>query len=205
MKKRSLYQKIKSRLIKEKQIAFFTKDVLAGRGYKIGDYTYGSPKVLHWDEDVTLEIGRFCSIADDVTIFLGGNHRVDWVTTYPFNVLPQYFSKGKDILGHPASKGDIIIGNDVWIGNGASIMSGVSIGDGAVIGARAVVAKDVKPYEIVVGNPAKPIKMRFDDDTIEKLLELKWWNLSIDEINHIVPLLMADPVIFFDNYSKNKK
>ena len=136
---------------------------------------------------------------------MGGNHRVDWVTTYPFNVLPQYFSKGKDILGHPASKGDIIIGNDVWIGNGASIMSGVSIGDGAVIGARAVVAKDVKPYEIVVGNPAKPIKMRFDDDTIEKLLELKWWNLSIDEINLIVPLLMADPVTFFDKYSKNKK
>src|ERR1035437_8628156 len=115
MKKRSPFEKIKSRLIKEKQVAFFTKDVLVGRGYKIGDYTYGSPTVLHWGEAVTLEIGKFCSIADDVTIFLGGNHRIDWVTTYPFNVLPQYFPTGKDISGHPASKGDIIIGNDVWI------------------------------------------------------------------------------------------
>ncbi len=200
MKTSSLYVKIKNRLIKGKQSPFFTKDVLAGRGYKIGDYTYGRPKVLHWGEDVILEIGKFCSIADDVTFFLGGNHRVDWVSTYPFNVLHQYFSNGKNISGHPASKGNIIIGNDVWIGNGASIMSGVKIGDGAVIGARSVVAKDVKPYEIVVGNPAKSIKMRFDDDTIKRLLELKWWDFSIDEINQIVPLLMTDPISFFKNY-----
>jgi acetyltransferase-like isoleucine patch superfamily enzyme len=80
--------------------------------YEIGEYTYGKPKVWSWDENTTLKIGRFCSISADVNIFLGGEHRIDWVTTYPFNVI---FKNAREFKGHPASKGDIIIGNDVWI------------------------------------------------------------------------------------------
>ena len=200
MKKKSWLRVLVGKLRMKKKSTFFTKDALAGKGYKIGDFTYGAPKVFHWGEPVQLEIGRFCSIAQEVNIFLGGNHRIDWVTTYPFNSINYTFPDWKHLQGHPSSKGDIIIGNDVWIGYGASIMSGVKIGDGAVIGAKSVVSRDVKPYEIVAGNPAVTIKKRFSDDIIEKLLELKWWDLSQEEINEIVPLLMADPVSFFENY-----
>lgn len=200
MKKKSWLRVLVGKLRMKKKSTFFTKDALAGKGYKIGDFTYGAPKVFHWGEPVQLEIGRFCSIAQEVNIFLGGNHRIDWVTTYPFNSINYTFPDWKHLQGHPSSKGDIIIGNDVWIGYGASIMSGVKIGDGAVIGAKSVVSRDVKPYEIVAGNPAVTIKKRFSDDIIEKLLELKWWDLSQEEVNEIVPLLMADPVSFFENY-----
>ena len=205
MKKKSWLRQFAGKFRKKKKSTFFTKDALAGRGYKIGDFTYGNPTVFHWDEPVTLEIGKFCSIAQEVSIFLGGNHRIDWVTTYPFNAIHYTFPTGKGIQGHPDTKGDIIIGNDVWIGYGANIMSGVKIGDGAVIGARAVVSRDVKPYEIVAGNPAVVIKKRFADDIIDKLLELKWWNLPLDEIHEIVPLLMTDPDSFFKNYKTKSK
>jgi acetyltransferase-like isoleucine patch superfamily enzyme len=205
MKKKSWLRVLVGKLRMKKKSTFFTKDALAGKGYKIGDFTYGAPKVFHWGEPVQLEIGRFCSIAQEVNIFLGGNHRIDWVTTYPFNSINYTFPDWKHLQGHPSSKGDIIIGNDVWIGYGASIMSGVKIGDGAVIGAKSVVSRDVKPYEIVAGNPAVTIKKRFSDDIIEKLLELKWWDLSQEEVNEIVPLLMADPVSFFENYLGKRK
>ena len=205
MKKKNWLRQIAGSLRKKKKSTFFTKDALAGRGFKIGDFSYGAPKVFHWGEPAQLEIGRFCSIAQEVNIFLGGNHRIDWVTTYPFSAINYTFPDWTQLQGHPSSKGDIIIGNDVWIGYGASIMSGVKIGDGAVIGAKAVVSRDVKPYEIVAGNPAVAIKKRFSDDIIEKLLELQWWNLSQEEINEIVPLLMADPVSFFINYKTETK
>lgn len=200
MNHKNWIKRLAGRLRKKKKSTFFTKDALAGRGYKIGDFSYGNPTVFHWDEPVTLEIGKFCSIAQEVCIFLGGNHRTDWVSTYPFSAIHYTFPKGKGIPGHPASKGDIIIGNDVWIGYGACIMSGVKIGDGAVIGARAVVSRDVKPYEIVAGNPAVAIKKRFSDEIIEKLLELQWWNLPLKEIHEIVPLLMTDPDSFLKNF-----
>jgi acetyltransferase-like isoleucine patch superfamily enzyme len=205
MKKKSWLRRLAGKFRMKKKSTFFTKDALAGRGYKIGDFSYGAPTVFHWGEPVQLEIGRFCSIAQEVNIFLGGNHRIDWVTTYPFSAINYTFPDWKHLQGHPVSKGDIIIGNDVWIGYGASIMSGVKIGDGAVIGAKAVVSRDVKPYEIVAGNPAVAIKKRFSDDIIEKLLELQWWNLSQEEINEIVPVLMSDPVSFFKNYKGTTK
>ena len=172
----------------EKEI-FYTKDFFKDMPYIIGEYSYGLPKVLHWGEDANLIIGKFCSIADNVTIFLGGNHRVDWITTYPFNKLNNEFPTATDILGHPSTKGNVIIGNDVWIGYGSTIMSGVKVGDGAVIGACSVVTKDVKPYEIVAGNPAKFIKKRFDDEVITQLLDIAWWNWPIEKINSEVCFL----------------
>lgn len=168
---------------------FYTKDFFRDTSYIIGEYTYGFPKVLHWGEDANLIIGKFCSIADNVTIFLGGNHRVDWITTYPFNKLNNEFPTATDIIGHPSTKGNVIIGNDVWIGHGSTIMSGVKVGDGAVIGACSVVTKDVKPYEIVAGNPAKVIKKRFDDDIVSQLIQIAWWNWPIEKINSEVRFL----------------
>ena len=149
------------------------------RTYEIGEHTYGHPEVLSWDDKTRLTIGKYCSIAEGVTIILGGGHRVDWVTTYPLSV---FFDELGSCEGHPLTKGDLEIGHDVWVGYGATILSGIHIGDGAVIAARAVVTRDVPPYAIVAGNPARIIKYRFDTETIAELLELKWWNWPIDTV-----------------------
>lgn len=161
----------------------FTKEVL--RNHKVGDYSYGVPKVLGKGD---LTIGRFCSIADNVTILLGVEHRPDWVTTYPFTLL-----WGAPGNGHPSSKGPVVIGNDVWIGHGATIMSGVTIGDGAVIGAMSVISRDVPPYAIFAGNPARLVRYRFRKSVIENLLKLQWWNLPDGEIQKILPALCRPP------------
>ena len=123
---------------------FLRRALYRGTGGKvtIGAHTYGAPLVRWWGEPANLSIGRFCSIADDVQIFLGGNHRTDWVTTYPFPVF-RAWHEARGIAGHPATRGDVHIGHDVWLGSGSVILSGVTIGHGAVIGCRAVVSRDV--------------------------------------------------------------
>ena len=158
-------------------------------------YTYGleNIKVRDWGEGADVKVGSFCSIADNVTIFIGGNHRADWVTTYPFghinqNVFPWH---GK---GHPATKGDVVIGNDVWIGSGSTILSGIRIGDGTVIAANSVVVKDIPAYAIAGGNPAKVLKMRFSRKQIDKLLQNPWWELSDSRINDLIPLLCSNDI-----------
>lgn len=175
---------------------FYTKDRLkhlAGR-VEIGDHTYGKPLVFHWEENTKLKIGKFCSISDEVKIFLGGNHRADWISTYPFPGLTGSWPEAASIEDHNVSKGNVIIGNDVWIGYGANILSGVTIGDGAVIGAFSLVTKDVAPYSIVGGNPAKEIRKRFDDGQIEKLLKLKWWDWSDDKIKKNLRILCSSEI-----------
>jgi acetyltransferase-like isoleucine patch superfamily enzyme len=148
-----------------------------------GKYTYGSP-TIHWTNDTAkLIVGNFCSIATNVNIYLGGNHRTDWVTTYPFGHIHQNIFNGFNGAGHPSTKGDVIIGNDVWIGHSATIMSGVTVGSGAVIAANSHVVKDVEPYSIVGGNPAKHIRYRFTSTQIKRLLELQWWDWPIEKIN----------------------
>ena len=104
------------------------------------------------------------------------------------------WKEGKNIAGYPKTKGNVVIGNDVWIGTETIIMSGVIIGDGAVIGARAVVTKNVPPYTIVAGNPAKVVKRRFDDETIQRLLDVKWWSWSDLKIKEALPLLLNDEI-----------
>lgn len=172
---------------------FYTKDLLDDK-YKnnIGDFTYGNPKVMDWDEGARLYIGKFCSIADEVTIFLGGEHRTDWASTYPFSALISEWPNAVSVEGHPKTKGDVIIGNDVWIGYGSTILSGVKIGNGAVIGAKSVVTKDVEPYSIVAGNPIKFIKNRFSNDSIEKLLKVEWWDWEIEKIKKNISLLCSN-------------
>ncbi len=170
--------------------SIYTKSIFRDKKYNIGDYTYGKPTIL-FDDDANLTIGKFCSIAQNVTVFLGGNHRTDWATTYPFSVLNSDFPKGKTISGHPATNGDVVIGNDVWIGRNATIMSGVNIGNGAVIGAGAVITKNVGDYEVWAGNPAQLIKKRFDDITIQYLLDLEWWYWDNKKINDNLHLLCS--------------
>jgi acetyltransferase-like isoleucine patch superfamily enzyme len=173
-----------------------TRDVLAPLGYQAGDFTYGVPAVWRWDEPATLIIGKYCSLSIELVIQLGGNHRPDFVTTYPFSAIADW-PEAADIEGHPASKGDVRIGNDVWIGMGALILSGVTIGDGAVIAARAVVSRDVPPYAIAAGNPARIVRMRFPDDVIRKLLRLRWWDWDIDRVRRYIPLLMQPDIRAF--------
>ena len=159
--------------------------------YDVGRESYGNPRILSWGERSTLKVGKFCSIAEEVKIFLGGNHRTDWVTTFPFSAL---WPSAKHITGHPSTRGDVVIGHEVWIGYCATILSGVTIGNGAVIGAFSVVVKDVPPYSIVVGNPAKVVKKRFTDDKVEILQELRWWDWENDKLNYAMEHLLCGDI-----------
>jgi acetyltransferase-like isoleucine patch superfamily enzyme len=152
----------------------------------VGDHTYGVPKVHVWRDRAgrshggVVSIGSFCAIGPSVEILTGGNHRTDWVSTYPLRL--RFNLPGLEQEGIPTSRGDVIVGNDVWIATGAKILSGVRIGDGAVIGAYSVVSRDVRPYAVVVGNPAREIRRRFSDDRISRLEALQWWNWPPERI-----------------------
>lgn len=161
----------------------------------VGRFTYGTEhlSIRQWGEGAALTIGSFCSISSAVTIFLGGNHRTDWVTTFPFGHIYQEQLGGVGIPGHPATAGDVTIGHDVWIGHGVTIMSGITIGSGAVLAANANVVADVAPYEIVGGNPAKHIRDRFEPAVREMLLELRWWDWPLDTIRRRAPQLCTAP------------
>jgi acetyltransferase-like isoleucine patch superfamily enzyme len=147
---------------------------------EIGRFTYGNPEFKLWQADEKIQIGSFCSIADNVVIFAGGEHNTHWITTYPLRIVFDLLGKNQD--GHPATKGQTIIGNDVWIGYGATILSGVKIGDGAVIGACSVVASDVPAYAIYAGNPARHVRYRFKKREIKKIQKLAWWDWPLESI-----------------------
>ncbi len=157
----------------------------------IGRHTYGGPKV-HWrrgDFSHKLDIGSFCSIADDVSIFVGnhGRHDADRLSTFPMTSIFKYAGKS---LVDTTTNLSVFIGSDVWIGRGALIMAGITIGDGAVIAARAVVTKDVEPYTIVGGVPARVLRNRFPPDTVENLKKLKWWLWDDETISKNIDLFV---------------
>ncbi|MES2182403.1 MAG: CatB-related O-acetyltransferase [Pseudomonadota bacterium] len=164
--------------------------------YTIGTASYGMPIVHDLNEGSTLKIGAYCSVARNVEIFLGGNHRTDWVSNYPF---PAFMNKASHIKDFSISRGDVIIGSDVWLCANCTILSGVTIGHGAVI------SRDVEPYSVMAGNPAKQVKWRFDEATRKSLLASKWWEWPEDEINKILDKLCTDDLTDFLNYSKSRQ
>ncbi len=169
-----------------KKCSPFTADHLEKPNLTIGRYTYGIPQIHRWSEKHRVEIGAFCSIAEEVHLLVDGNHRSDWISTYPFGHRLPGFRKNP---GHPTGKGGICIGNDVWLGYGAVLLSGVRIGHGAIVAAGAVVTRDVAPYEIVGGNPARSLGFRFAPKQIAALLEIAWWEWPLEKIRQEIGLL----------------
>lgn len=181
----------------------FLKNIIKHPQIIVGDFTYYDDfeDVHNFEKNVKyhfdfvgdkLIIGKFCMIASDVTFIMNGaNHLTDAISTYPFEIFGNGWEKAMEGKTYPV-KGDTVIGNDVWIGYKTTIMPGVRIGDGAIIATNSTVVKDVEPYSVVGGNPAKQIKKRFTDDHIEKLLEIQWWNWDIEKITENLPLLTAN-------------
>ena len=149
-----------------------------------------------WQPEDKVVIGKFCSLAEGITIFGGGEHIVSRATAYPFVLM---FAESPQRLVDSNNKGTTIVGNDVWIGFGATIISGVKIGNGAVIGAKAVVAKDIPDYAIAVGNPARVIRYRFQPQTIERLTKLSWWNWKLPKILANLDVLYQNPDTWAEN------
>lgn len=171
--------------------------------YLLGDGSTKNYKEIFGEnyEFDKLKIGRFCSIGSGVVFVMAGNqgHNHRWISTYPFMGKSE-FPNSKDGF---VRAGDTVIGNDVWIGTEAMIMPGVTIGDGVVIGSRALVTKDVPPYSIVGGNPAKVIKMRFTPEEIQMLKELSWWNWSPEKINEAMKFICNSDIEEFYNRYKD--
>jgi len=189
----------KKKLLEPERTQEYFKDKYPN--YKIGKNTYGVPIVFDWHENSTLKIGNYCSISANVKIYLGGHHRMDWISTYPF---PAFFKEFKHIQGFGGTNGDVIIGSDVCIYANVTILSGVHIGNGAVIANGSVVVNNVADYEIVGGNPAKHIRYRFESSIIDKLLKISWWNLSESEVFKIAPILMTNNINNLIKYLETK-
>lgn len=190
----------------EYKTSCFLKNVITAPNIFVGDYTYYDDPVdptafersnvlFNWPEfGDNLYIGKFCSIASGVQFIMGSaNHRISSISTYPFNVFGGAWAENTPPhLSQLPFKGDTVIGNDVWIGRESVIMPGVKIGDGAIIAAYSVVVKDIEPYTVAGGNPAKPIKKRFDEELIELLLKLQWWDFEPEKLFAFMPILCDD-------------
>jgi len=190
----------------EYKTSCFLKNVITAPNIFVGDYTYYDDPVdptvfersnvlFNWPEfGDSLYIGKFCSIASGVQFIMGSaNHRISSISTYPFNVFGgAWAGNTPPHLSQLPFKGDTVIGNDVWIGRDSVIMPGVKIGDGAIIAAYSVVVKDIEPYTVAGGNPARPIKKRFDEELIELLLKLQWWDFEPEKLFAFMPILCDD-------------
>lgn len=179
----------------------FLKNCIKAKNIFVGDYTYfDDPRhgpenfeinnvLYNYDfSKVKLVIGKFCAIAAETRFIMTGDHKLDAISTFPFPIFGNGWEDAFNVYDLPV-KGDIIIGNDVWLGYDSLIKNGVTIGNGAIIAARAVVVKDVPAYSIVVGNPAKVIKQRFDDKTVERLQKIAWWDWDIEKITKHLKLI----------------
>ena len=190
----------------EYKTSCFLKNVITAPNITVGDYTYyddpADPTGFERHNVLfncpefgdRLIIGRFCSIASGTRFIMGSaNHRISSVSTYPFSVFGGVWEENAPPhLSQLPFKGDTVVGSDVWIGRESVIMPGVKIGDGSIIAAYSVVAKDIPPYAVAGGNPARVIKKRFDDEELmDILLRLRWWDLPGEELSELVPLLCS--------------
>lgn len=161
--------------------------------FSVGRHTYhGDIHVHRYHGHNTVTIGSFSSIASNLQAIIAGSHRYERVTTFPFGFRSHLVFPGVDVSNYVEFKGGIRIGNDVWIGRNVTLMDGITIGDGAVIAAGSHVVKDVPPYAIVGGNPAKLIKYRFPEEIRESLLRIRWWDWSDEKIRTQLELLCSD-------------
>jgi virginiamycin A acetyltransferase len=184
----------------------YLKNVIDAPNIVIGDYTYyddpDGPEafqrnVLYHFPFIgdTLRIGKFCALARGVKFIMNGaNHQMDGISTYPFFIFGNGWDSARPAPGELPYKGDTVIGNDVWIGYDVLVMPGVTIGDGAIVAARSVVTADVPPYTIVGGNPARPVRERFDADTAARLVALAWWDRPVGWITAHLALIRAGDV-----------
>lgn len=184
----------------------FLKNVITAPNITVGEYTYYDDPVdptafernnvlFNWPEfGDHLIIGRFCSIASGVKFIMGSaNRRLSSVTAYPFHVFGGLWAEcTPSHLSQLPFKGDTVVGNDVWLGRECVVMPGVTIGDGAILAAHSVVAKDVEPYTVVGGNPARPIKKRFSQELIDLLLRLRWWDFPPEQLANFLPALCSE-------------
>lgn len=197
----------------------YLKNVVSGANIEIGDYTIyndfvhdprdfeRSNVLYHYPVNGDrLKIGKFCSIACGAKfLFTSGNHSLRSLSTYTFPIFfEEWGLDAKDICSAWDNKGDIVIGSDVWIGYEALILSGVTVGDGAIIGSRAVVTKDVPPYTIVGGVPAKPIRRRFDGAVIERLEKLRWWDWDIETIRRSIPAIQSGDIAALERMAERR-
>jgi virginiamycin A acetyltransferase len=184
----------------------FLKHFIKAPNIFIGDYTYFDDRrygpesfeernvLYNYDfSKVKLVIGKFCALAAETRFIMTGDHKLDAFSTYPFPIFERGWERAYDVKDLPV-KGDIVIGSDVWFGYDCLIKGGVTVGSGAVIAARAVVVKDVPPYSIVAGNPAKVVKMRFDDKTIDRLEKIAWWDWDAQKITSNLKLISRTDV-----------
>ena len=197
----------------------YLKNVVNGANIEIGDYTIyndfvhdprdfeRSNVLYHYPVNGDrLKIGKFCSIACGAKfLFTSGNHSLRSLSTYTFPIFfEEWGLDAKDICSAWDNTGDIVIGSDVWIGYEALILSGVTVGDGAIIGSRAVVTKDVPPYTIVGGVPAKPIRRRFDGAVIERLEKLRWWDWDIETIRRSIPAIQSGDIAALERMAERR-
>ena len=188
----------------------YVKPTIKNPNIIVGDFTYFAD--IDFEKHVThhydfigdkLIIGKFCQIGAGIEFVMNGaNHQMNAVSTYPFYII-EGFSQDVPSKTEMPFKGDTVIGNDVWIGQNVTILPGVHIKDGAIIGANSVVGNDVEPYTIVVGNPARPIRKRFDAELIRLMLKFKWWDKDIDQINKLIPLLTCPDLAKIKKQLKN--
>jgi virginiamycin A acetyltransferase len=186
----------------------FLKNIINNPQIIVGDYTYYDDveNVYNFEKNVLylfdfmqdkLIIGKFCQIASGTRFIMNGaNHAMDGVSTYPFEVFGKSW---KSAPMNAVSKGDTVIGNDVWFGNSSTIMPGIKIGHGAIIGTNALVTKNIEPYSVVGGNPATLIRKRFDEQTIDFLMQLAWWNWSIEKITENVNAIATGDLVTLKN------
>ncbi|MFI0478521.1 MAG: CatB-related O-acetyltransferase [Candidatus Rhabdochlamydia sp.] len=187
--------------IKNYNKLIFLKNFIKASNIIVGDYSYFDDRrhgpenfeeynvLYNYDfSKVKLTIGKFCAIAAETRFIMTGDHKLDAISTYPFPIFGPGWEYAFNVYDLPV-KGDIVVGNDVWFGYDSLIMNGVTIGSGVIIAAKAVVVKDVPAYSIVAGNPAKVVKMRFDDQTIDRLLKIAWWDWNIEKINQNLKLI----------------
>jgi acetyltransferase-like isoleucine patch superfamily enzyme len=169
-----------------------------------GTYFDRNVNIITWSDQYKIILGKYNSVGRDCNFFLHANHRPDWVTTSSqlLGLVNDTIAEMHMKMGHPSCKGDIIIENDVWIGAKATIMSGVKISNGSIVASGSVVTKDVPPYSIVAGNPAKVVKMRFNYQQIEDLLNISWWNWDEDKIKENAMIMWSDNIDEFINKFK---